>query len=469
MDRQIGRDTEKPLKGRRASLINKASVGDVLAQPITDEEAWIEVVQKMDSVYAELINSQAELEKKNAESENAQKFISSVLSSMTDVLIVCDTDGKIQQTNAALEHLTGCSEQALIGRPLEYVFTDDCKMMAAKMPELMLSNVPISDYEISVIDASGESVPLSVNCSSRFDHKGRTVGVVLIGRPVGELRKAYEGLDHAHHKLRGAQQQLVFSEKMAALGRLVAGVAHELNNPISFVFGNMHALKTYGEKLTTYLKAIEESSNDPRLKQLREQLDINRIANDIMPLVEGTLEGAERVSDIVQELRRFSGTQKEAADRLVLSPLVKTAVSWVLRGTKYKPVITTECSSDLIVYARKGYVHQIIINLLQNAVDVLGQEQKGKISVECKRRGGAVIISIRDNGPGIADRDIDHIFEPFYTTKPIGQGTGLGLYVSYNMAEEIGGDLSGENLPGRGAVFRLSLPARPENVPDEQS
>jgi len=305
MERQIGTDTEKPLKGRRASLINKASVGDVLAHPITDEEAWIEVVQKMDSVYAELINSQAELEKKNAESENAQKFISSVLSSMTDVLIVCDTDGKIQQVNAALEHLTGCSEQALIGRPLEYVFTEDCKMMAAQMPEHMLSNVPISDYEISVIDASGESVPLSVNCSSRFDHKGRTVGVVLIGRPVGELRKAYKELDQAHHTLRGAQQQLVFSEKMAALGRLVAGVAHELNNPISFVFGNMHALKTYGEKLTTYLKAIEESSNNPRLKQLREQLDINRIANDIMPLVEGTLEGAERVSDIVQELRQM--------------------------------------------------------------------------------------------------------------------------------------------------------------------
>lgn len=449
-----------PGKDGPVSLINKASVGDVLAQPVTDEEAWIEVIQKMDSVYAELVNSQAELEKKNAELENAQKFISSVLSSMTDILIVCDPDGKIQQVNAALEHLTGYREQSLLGRPLEYVFSDDCKLMAAEMPEHMRSNEPISDCEISVIDAEGESVPLSVNCSSRFDHKGRTVGVVLIGRPVGELRRAYKELDQAHHTLREAQQQLVFSEKMAALGRLVAGVAHELNNPISFVFGNMHALKSYGEKLTTYLKAVEKSSVDARLQHLGKQLNIGRITSDIMPLVEGTLEGAERVSDIVQELRRFSGTQKEAADEFALSPLVETAVNWVLRGAKRKPAITTNCPPGLRVFARKGYVHQIIINLVQNAVDVLEEESEAAISIDCKSSGNDVVIAIKDNGPGISEQDIDHIFEPFFTTKPIGQGTGLGLYVSYNMAEEIGGDLSGENITGKGAVFRLSLPAR---------
>ncbi len=453
--------SHNPKKAGQNSLINKASVGDVLAHPITDEEAWIEVIQKMDSVYAELVNSQTELEKKNAELENAQKFISSVLSSMTDILIVCDPDGKIQQVNAALEHLTGYSEQSLTGRPLEYVFTEDCKLIATEMPGHMRSNVPISDCEISVVDAEGESVPLSVNCSSRFDHKGRTVGVVLIGRPVGELRRAYKKLDQAHHTLREAQQQLVFSEKMAALGRLVAGVAHELNNPISFVFGNMHALKIYGEKLTTYLRAVEKRSDDRQLQQLGKQLNIARITSDIIPLVEGTLEGAERVSDIVQELRRFSGTQKEVADEFALFPLVETAVNWVLRAAKLKPAITTNCASDLKVFARKGYVQQIIINLVQNAVDVLESEPDAKIVIDCTSDGVNVVVSVSDNGPGISERDIDHIFEPFFTTKPIGQGTGLGLYVSYNMAEEIGGDLFGENVPGSGAVFRLSLLSKP--------
>ena len=459
---QSGIDDHK-LDKKHTSLISRASVGETLANPIANEEAWIEVIQKMDNVYAELVNSQVELEQKNAELENAQKFISSILSSMTDILIVCDTDGKIQQVNDALEKLTGYSEQQLIGRPLDFVFTDDCKLMAAEMPAHMQSNEPISDCEVSLNDAKGESVPLSVNCSSRFDHKGRIVGVVLIGRPVGELRRTYKELDQAHHTLRETQQQLVFSEKMAALGRLVAGVAHELNNPISFVFGNVHALKKYGEKLTTYLKAVEHRNDNVALHELRKKLNIDRIAIDIMPLVEGTLEGAERVSDIVQELRRFSGTQKEVAEQFALRPLIETAVSWVLRGTKSKPTALVNCSTDLMVFARKGYIHQIIINLMQNAVDVLEQEPEGKITIDCKPANKSTVITIADNGHGISKHDIDRIFEPFYTTKPIGQGTGLGLYVSYNMAEEIGGNLSGQNQKSGGAVFQLKLPATASN------
>jgi len=180
-----------------------------------------------------------------------------------------------------------------------------------------------------------------------------------------------------------------------------------------------------------------------------------------MPLVEGTLEGAERVSDIVQELRRFSGTQKEAAESFKLRPLIETAVSWVLRGTKCKPTAKINCSADLKVFARKRYVHQIIINLVQNAVDVLVENPDGQITIKCEFVDNLTQIAISDNGPGISDKDIDHIFEPFYTTKPIGQGTGLGLYVSYNMAEELGGELTGQNRNAGGTVFNLSVPAKP--------
>lgn len=460
MSQPTSSDISANQRDYKASLIEQASVDDALANPIVDEEAWIEVIHKMDSVYAELVNSQAELERKNAELESAQKFISSVLSSMSDVLIVCDTDGKIQQVNDALERLIGYNEQQLIGRPLEYVFSPDCKNLADEMPNHMRSNEPISDCEVSICNASGESFALAVNCTSRFDYKGRVVGIVLTGRPVGELRRAYKELDMAHHTLREAQQQLVFSEKMAALGRLVAGVAHELNNPISFVFGNMHALKNYGENITTYLKAVHETADDPSLQTLAKELKIDRIARDILPLVDGTLEGAERVSDIVQELRRFSGTQKENAEEVLLASLVETAVGWVLRGAKIKPAVSIDIPAATTVFARKGYVHQIIINLVQNAVDVLQQLPDGTITITANATDEIVELSISDNGPGIADKDIEHIFEPFFTTKPIGEGTGLGLYVSYNMAEEIGGDLSGKNRQTGGAVFKLKIPGR---------
>lgn len=425
---------------------------------IVGEEAWIEVIQKMDTVYAELVDSQTLIESKNAELESAQKFISSVLSSMTDALIVCDTNGKIQQVNTALEFLTGYQEQTLIGRPLEYIFGHSQEELLAQFPGLSGVDEPVSDQELSVLNICRIEIPLSINCSPRYDHKGKIVGVVLIGRPVGELRHAYERLDEAHRTLRETQQQLVSSVKMAALGRLVAGVAHELNNPISFVFGNMHALKTYGDKITKYLSAVERLTDNDELKSLRDDLNIKRIVDDLNPLVEGTLEGAERVSDIVQELRRFSGNQKKAADEFPLLPLVESAVNWVLRGAKRKPKVEIICTSDIRLTARKGYLHQVMINLIQNGLDAMNEVSDPKIAINCSMDDGQVQIEISDSGTGISNEDMEQIFEPFFTTKPIGQGTGLGLYVSYNMVEELGGDLSAKNNQTGGAMFVLHLP-----------
>lgn len=441
------------------------------AMPDADEATWIDVIQKMDSVYAELVESQTELEEKNAALEEAQLFISSVLSSMTDVLIVCDRYGRIQQTNAALEELTGFAEHSLLGQSLGNILSSENSDLLSKMAERLSSSSPISDCEVAVVDSRGNAVPLSINCSPRFDHQGNMVGLVLIGRPLGELQKAYRKLDEAHHTLREAQQQLVFSEKMAALGRLVAGVAHELNNPISFVFGNMHALKTYGERITRYLQEVEAKSQNAELAELRQKLGIKRIMDDILPLCEGTLEGAERVSDIVQELRRFSSSQKEAPEEFALRGVIETATNWVFRGAKVSPDLVIECDEDLCLSAKKGYVHQVLVNLVQNAIDAMDGEGVAKakgssLHIRCESVGeekDQIALVVRDNGHGISEEDLAHIFEPFYTTRPIGQGTGLGLYVSYNLAEEMGGSLAGRNHEEGGACFTLTLPIRPKS------
>ena len=444
----------------------------------TDEVAWIEVIQKMDGVYSALVNSQTELERKNGELEEAQTFISSVLSSMTDVLIVTDRRGNIQQTNKALEQLTCFSGETLIGQPLAFVFHPDNGDLGEKVKHALSSRETLSDCELSLMDQDGNPVPLSVNCAPRFDHRGRMVGQVLIGRPVGELQKAYSELDKAHHTLRQAQRKMIMSEKMAALGRLVAGVAHELNNPISFVFGNMHALKTYGERITRYLQQVELKSENKELAELRQKLGIKRIMDDILPLCEGTLEGAERVSDIVQELRRFSSSQKEPMEICRLLDIIEKAANWGLRASKTKPAITIKCDPDLAVSTRKGYLHQILVNLTQNAIDAMESRLQADAPTDaeivfiCALNGddpAKVDIAICDNGHGIADKDLQHIFEPFYTTRPIGQGTGLGLYVSYNLAEEMNGVLTARNRAEGGACFTLSLPAAPSSLSSASS
>ena len=422
------------------------------------EEAWIEVIQKMDEVYADLIASQVELEHKHTALEEAQRFIGSILSSMTDVLIVCGRNGNIRQTNMALEKLTGRTRSSLIGQPLNDLFTDAEAATVAGLMERLGTSQVIYDHEVSLIDVNGNPAPLSVNCSSLLDSKGRGIGMVLIGRSIGELRLAYKELDEAHQSLRQAQQQLIFTEKMAALGRLVAGVAHELNNPISFVFGNMHALRKYSDAIMTYIKAVDEGLGGEEAEELKARLKIDKVLDDMMPLVEGTLEGAKRVSDIVQDLRRFSGRQSEPKQVFDLPPVLQTAKNWVIKGAKRKPKIVTDMPKSLKLFGHKGHVHQIVVNLIQNAIDAMGDMPDPQIDISCGSKNNTAWVTIRDHGPGIPEADLPHIFEPFFTTKPIGDGTGLGLSVSYNMAEELEGRLTGENDADGGAVFTLELP-----------
>lgn len=447
-------------QGQKPRLIERAGVADAIALSPVGEEAWIDVIQKMDSVYAELVEYQVELEYKNAALEEAQKFIGSVLADMTDVLIVCDNAGRIQRANLALESMIGRSEQELLGRPIEILLAPQFLSIIEQLYETVRNDQSVGDFEVAFIDKQGVPAPLAMNCSARYDHKGRFVGLVLIGRPVGELRRAYKELNAAHQDLRQAQQQLVFSEKMAALGRLVAGVAHELNNPISFVFGNMHALKRYGARLTQYLQAIDRGEDSQRLLELRQELKIDRILADITPLVDGTLEGAERVSEIVQDLRRFSSSQTEPMENFNLTRVIRTAVSWVEKTARVKPEVTFQLPDQLEVSSRRGPVHQIMVNLVQNAVDVLAACTEPRMEIAGAIEGSSVVVHVRDNGPGITPAAMKRLFEPFFTTKPIGEGTGLGLYVSYGLAEELGGQLEAGNHPEGGAVFSLRLPLK---------
>jgi two-component system sensor histidine kinase HupT/HoxJ len=428
------------------------------AAAATAEEAWIDVIQKMDEVYGDLVESQTLLESKNAMLEEAQAFIDSVLSAMTDVLIVCDVDGRIQRVNDALETVTGLGHEQLVGRPLAELFEKTTFDPVDKFRAKVRLKQHLADCEVTLKTTSRVGAPLAMNCTPRHDHKGRLVGIVLVGRPIGELRRAYRELDVAHQRLTQTQQQLIVSEKMAALGRLVAGVAHELNNPISFVFANMHALKRYGAAIKNYLTACDAHMRVPELDQLRRKLRIDHVLQDITPLVDGTLEGAERVSDIVQDLRRFSSNQEEPVEMFDAARLVRTATDWVIRAERIKPTVDFDIPDTIEIRGRRGAIHQIVVNLVQNAVDVLADRPGPRIEISASVHESSLTIAVADNGTGIRAEYFDKIFEPFFTTKPIGQGTGLGLYVSYGLALKQGGDLHAANNAQGGATFTLTVP-----------
>lgn len=422
------------------------------------ESTWVDVVHKMDEVYNELLQREVELEEKNDALEESQQFIFSVLTSMSDLLVVCDRNCHIEEVNQALVDFTGKREEELKGAKFLSLFADSDTRAAVERVLAKLTSEPAHDMELQFRSRDGSATPVALNFTARLSGSGKLLGAVITGRPVGELRRAYQYLHEAHDQLKRTQQQLLQSQKMASLGQLVAGVAHELNNPISFVLGNAYAMSRYTERIKQYLASVHAGASLQELGKLRDELRIDHILNDLAPLLEGAIEGAERTRDIVDGLKRFSATDRNEDRNFNLTEIIERSVHWVTRATPAKFRVNLKLSGDLPVIGSPGQMQQVIINLIQNAVDATDHQSEPILEISAHAENGEIIVLFRDNGTGIANEALDKIFDPFYTTKPVGKGTGLGLSVSYGIVESHGGMLSASNPPQGGAEFMLRLP-----------
>lgn len=429
------------------------------------EDTWLDVIHKMEEVYSKLVTDEVELEEKNAQLEQSQQFIFSLLSSMSDVLIACNQDGLIEESNAALCELVGRKEQELRGTPVPDLLADAQSVQRWQLAMYHAAAHEVAVVELNLRDAQGLPVPVDMSCTPRHNSSGRQVGRVLVGRPLGEIKRAYHQLREAHDALKLAQQQLLHSEKMASLGRLVAGVAHELNNPISFVLGNVHVLQRYGTRLGRYLEAVHQLDLPEPLQALRQELRIDSLVKDLPSLMEGTLEGAQRTADIVDGLKRFSSASQGGVTQVELNAVVERAIHWVQKGMAPNFEIQWTRGPDCHVSGNAGQLLQVMMNLIQNASDAAsahraGSAQAPQLRITLTQQNHQAQLRFADNGPGVAPANLAHIFEPFFTTKSVGKGTGLGLSISYGLVEQHGGQLSCANLPEGGAEFTLVLPLR---------
>ncbi|MCF8200140.1 MAG: PAS domain S-box protein, partial [Sulfuritalea sp.] len=397
-------------------------------------------------------------EEKNATLEDTQQFISSVLTSMSDLLIVCSRAGVIESVNEALASLLGLEAAALHGRTIFDLFADEESRQRAGRLFADLGGQAVEDVEMQLKAANGSAIPVSLNCTPRYNGVGKMLGLVITGRPVGELRRAYQALRRAHEDLKTTQQQLIHSEKLASLGRLVAGVAHELNNPISFVYGNTVAMKRYAERLSRYLAAVHADMPKNEREALRQELHIDRLLDDLPSLIDGTVEGAERTRDIVDALKRFSVTDRDERLAFDLVEVIERAVQWVGKATAYQFEIKQKLPASITVAGSPGQVQQVVMNLVQNAADATENQRERWLEIAGHIEEQDAVIEFRDSGPGIPAENLVKLFDPFFTTKSVGRGTGLGLAISYGIVERHGGKLTVSNHPKGGALFCLRLP-----------
>ena len=317
----------------------------------------------------------------------------------------------------------------------------------------------VHDCELPLRARDGSAVPVSLNCTPRFNAVGKSLGMVVTGRPVGELRRAYQALHEAHEDLKRTQQQLLHAEKMASLGRLVAGVAHELNNPISFVLGNVHALQRYAGRLAGYLEIIHRGADAGEIEAARRSLRVDRIVDDLPSLIEGTIEGAERTRAIVDGLKRFSAMDRDEVEDFDLVEVVERAVRWVCKTAREDFRVELALPPRIALRGSPGRIQQVVTNLIENACDAASAgEAPPTLRISAALDAGRVRMCFDDNGPGIPAEILGRIFDPFFTTKPVGKGTGLGLSISYGIVERHGGTLAAENRPEGGARLVLTLP-----------
>jgi len=274
-----------------------------------------------------------------------------------------------------------------------------------------------------------------------------------VSERTAELRTALD-------ELRATQGQLVHQEKMASVGRLVAGVAHEMNNPLNFVQGNMHHLREHTRALAAaladYERALAEAGAP--VAEVRERHDLDFVLGDLGPVFDACGEGVERTLAIVKDLRTFSRLDSGRPSRIDLIEALESTLT-LLAGRLREIEVVREYAEVAPVEGLEGQIQQVFMNLLANAADAVWE--RGRITIRVLPAGAdGVAVEIEDDGCGIPEAERDRIFEPFYTTKEVGRGTGLGLAISFGIVARHSGRLSVRSEVGRGSCFRVEIPTR---------
>lgn len=384
--------------------------------------------------------------------EQAKQEWETTLDCIDDIVILADANGKIRRFNRPLGELTGLSFHELLGRPWFEV-------------------VELSGFEEKVFPEQGLELyhPDSqrwflVTCYpfTEPEHNGVT-GMVVSLHERTAIKKITAELEQANRDLKQAHLQQLQSEKMASVGQLAAGVAHEINNPIGFVASNLGTLEKYLAKITAFLALQEQElatqGDAEQLKRIaaqRHQMKIDSILGDLGDLVAESRDGVARVGKIVRDLKSFSRVDEAEHKMADVIECLESSINIVWNELKYKATLTRDFAELPPILCFPGQLNQVFVNLLVNAAQAI--ETRGTIDLKGWAENDQVVIQITDSGCGISEENCQRIFDPFFTTKEVGKGTGLGLSISYDIIKKHQGEISVASRPGQGTSFTIRLP-----------
>ncbi|MBU1777567.1 MAG: PAS domain S-box protein [Gammaproteobacteria bacterium] len=415
--------------------------------------------------------------------ESEEKF-RSIGASAKDAIIMLDENGRISFWNAAAETIFGYSSKEVYGKDLHGLLAPVRFHQAflegfAKFRDTGQGEAVGKTLELAAIRKGGVEFPMEISLSA-VSSKGKWLAIGII-RDISERKSAeakskaiLEELGQSNHalkelngKLEQTQNQLLQSEKMASIGLLAAGVAHEINNPIGYIQSNLGTLGNYIESFLAVLDAYEkvELSAPDRKELFAEVQDLKKggelayLKQDVIALLTESQSGIDRVKTIVQNLKDFS--HSDTTEKWMIEDIHKgldSTLNVIWNELKYNCEVVKEYGVLPPVECLISQLNQVFMNLLINAAQAI--ETKGTITIRTRTKDGQVWIEIADTGKGIPPENLSRIFDPFFTTKPVGKGTGLGLSVSFSIIQKHHGKLEVESTPGKGTLFKVILPVK---------
>jgi PAS domain S-box-containing protein len=437
-----------------------------------------------------------------------EKFSKAFRCSPDPIMITTFTDGRYIEVNDSFLSTSGYSRNEIIGRTSFELNFEVNPTEVTQIYQLLQEQAVIRNQEFNYCTKSG--VVRTVLLSAELINFGGQTYVLAIGKDITERKQVEEALrqsearerekaqelEIALEKLKRAQSQLIQTEKMSSLGQMIAGVAHEINNPTSFIYGNLTPAREYFQDLIRLIQAYRWTypHPTPEIQQLTEEIDLEFLLEDWQKLIDSMQMGSQRIQEIVLSLRSFSRLDESELKPVDIHEGIDNTLLILehrLRGVGDRPEITVIKDygqlPKVICYASQ--LNQVFMNLLNNAIDAIASRFANqaldlavknpesdviptiRIRTEFKTKklmlksdskflnSSQVVIRIADNGPGMSEDLQNQIFNPFFTTKPMGSGTGLGLSITYQIVvEKHGGQLSCVSTPGQGTEFIVEIP-----------
>jgi len=384
----------------------------------------------------------------------SRDYFDNIIRSMIDTLVIFDSQEKIKMVNRATLDLLQYREEELIGKPASILFAEGEALFRKEKLGELIERGKIRNFDTTYLTKSGEKIPVSFSGSIMRNAKREIEGIVGVAKDIRKTQKLIselkaanleltrsknamlnmlEDLDESHRKLKAFHSQLLQTEKMVAVGRLAAGVAHEINNPLSGVLGFAQVL----------LQEIPEGNAWRR--------DVGKIE-----------EGAKRCKKIVSDLLTFSRQEDFEMELADIREVIDSTLSLCQNQILLEKVKIIRDYEENLPKLRVSIpqIEQVFLNLITNAIQAMSEGEELKISTRWGNGGDSVEISFTDTGKGIEKENLPRIFEPFYTTQEVGKGTGLGLSVSYEILKRHNGSIKAESEgEGKGARFMVILPA----------